>query len=124
MESINRYGYVVARIMLAAIFLLTGYDKLVDTGDATGDIAEIGLPFPMLLAVVFPLVASLVRHQIPSDQERPSADGPRIDAALASPTARIRPGQAPECNVVGWLRQCAIRRQLEAEALPECRHVL
>ena len=56
MESIDRYGYVVARIMLAAIFLLTGYDKLADTGDAAGDIAEIGLPFPTLLAVVAGLV--------------------------------------------------------------------
>ena len=36
MESTDRYGYLAARIMLAAIFLLTGYDKLVDTGDAEG----------------------------------------------------------------------------------------
>ncbi len=42
--------------MLAAIFLLTGYDKLVDVDDAAGDIAEIGLPFPALLAVVAGLV--------------------------------------------------------------------
>jgi putative oxidoreductase len=42
--------------MLAAIFLLTGYDKLVDIEDAAGDIAEIGLPFPALLAVVAGLV--------------------------------------------------------------------
>ena len=42
--------------MLAAIFLLTGYDKLVDVDNAAGDIAEIGLPFPTLLAFVAGLV--------------------------------------------------------------------
>ena len=56
MESIDRYGYAAGRIMLAAIFLLTGYDKLVDVGDAAGDIAEVGLPFPRLLTVVAGLV--------------------------------------------------------------------
>ncbi len=56
MESIDRYGYVAARIMLAAIFLLTGYDKLVDVENAAGDVAEIGLPFPTLLAVAAGLV--------------------------------------------------------------------
>ena len=56
MESIDRYGYIAARIMLAAIFLLTGYDKLVDIDDAAGDIAEIGLPFAAFLAVVAGLV--------------------------------------------------------------------
>ena len=56
MVSTDRYGYLAARIMLAAIFLLTGYDKLVDTGDAAADIAEIGLPLPTLLAVVAGLV--------------------------------------------------------------------
>ena len=56
MESIERYGYVAARVMLAAIFLLTGYDKLVDVDNAAGDIAEIGLPFPTLLALVAGLV--------------------------------------------------------------------
>lgn len=53
---LQQYGYVTARFMLAAIFLLTGYDKLVDVEDAAGDIAEIGLPFPTLLAVVAGLV--------------------------------------------------------------------
>ena len=31
---LQQYGYVTARFMLAAIFLLTGYDKLVDVEDA------------------------------------------------------------------------------------------
>ena len=56
MGSIDRYGYIAARVMLAAIFLLTGYDKLVDVEDAAGDIAEVGLPLPALLAVVAGLV--------------------------------------------------------------------
>ena len=56
MESIDRHGYAAGRIMLAAIFLLTGYDKLGDAGDPAGDIAEVGLPFPTLLAVVAGLV--------------------------------------------------------------------
>ena len=56
MRSIDRYGYVFARVMLAAIFLLTGYDKLFDVGDAAGDIAHVGLPLPTLLAVVAGLV--------------------------------------------------------------------
>ena len=56
MDSIERYGYVAARLMLAAIFLLTGYDKLVDVDNTAGDIAEIGLPFPTLLAFVAGLV--------------------------------------------------------------------
>ena len=56
MGSIDRYGYLAARVMLAAIFLLTGYDKLVDVEDAAGDIAEVGLPLPALLAVTAGLV--------------------------------------------------------------------
>ena len=56
MPRIDRYGYVAARFMLAAIFLLTGYDKLIDVGDAAGDIAEIGLPVPTFLAVIAGLV--------------------------------------------------------------------
>ena len=56
MKSIDRYGYAAARVMLAAIFLLTGFDKLIDVGDAASDIAKIGLPLPTLLAVVAGLV--------------------------------------------------------------------
>jgi len=38
--------------MLAAIFVVTGWDKLANTQDAVADIAEVGLPAPFLLAVV------------------------------------------------------------------------
>ena len=48
----RRYGYIAARVMLAAIFLLTGWDKLADRQDAAADIAEIGLPAPVPLAVL------------------------------------------------------------------------
>ena len=48
----RRYGYLGARVMLAAIFLLTGWDKLADRQDAAADIAEVGLPAPVLLAVL------------------------------------------------------------------------
>ena len=51
-DSIHRYGYLAARIMLAAIFLLTGGDKLANRQDVMADIAEVGLPLPALLAVV------------------------------------------------------------------------
>ena len=30
-DPVRRYGYLAARVMLAAIFLLTGWDKLADT---------------------------------------------------------------------------------------------
>ena len=46
------YGYVTARVLLASVFLLTGYDKLAETQNAAAEIAEVGLPFPVLLAVV------------------------------------------------------------------------
>lgn len=45
--------------MLAAILLVTGYDKLVDIEDAPADIAEVGLPLPTLLAVVAGLAESV-----------------------------------------------------------------
>ena len=48
----RRYGYLGARVMLAAIFVLTGWDKLADRQDAAADIAEVGLPAPVLLAVL------------------------------------------------------------------------
>ncbi len=60
MGGLDRYGYIAARVMLAASFLMTGYDKLVDVEDAAGDIAEVGLPLPALLAVTAGL-AELVR---------------------------------------------------------------
>ena len=51
MKPIDSHGYVAARVMLAAIFLVTGYDKLIDVENAASDVAEVGLPFPTFLAV-------------------------------------------------------------------------
>ena len=55
----RRYGYLASRVMLAAIFVVTGWDKLADTQDAAADIAEVGLPAPFLLAVVAGVVELL-----------------------------------------------------------------
>lgn len=51
-DAARRYGYPAARVMLAAIFVLSGWDKLADRQDAAADIAEVGLPAPVLLAVL------------------------------------------------------------------------
>ena len=51
-DLVRRYGYLAARVMLAAIFLLTGWDKLANRQDAATDIVEVGLPAPVLLAVL------------------------------------------------------------------------
>ena len=42
--------------MLAAIFVVTGWDKLANTQDSIADIAEAGLPAPFLLAVMAAIV--------------------------------------------------------------------
>ena len=55
-DPAGRYGVLAARIMLAAIFLLTGWDKLADRQDAAADIAEVGLPAPVVLAILAGLV--------------------------------------------------------------------
>ena len=52
----ERVGYVAARVALAAIFVFTGFDKLADTQGAAADIAEVGLPFPAVLAMIAGLV--------------------------------------------------------------------
>jgi len=51
-DTARRYGYAAARIMLAAIFVVSGWDKLANSGDAAADIAEVGLPVPFLLAIL------------------------------------------------------------------------
>ena len=43
--------YGAARLLLAAIFLLSGAGKLLDVPDTAADIAALGLPFPALGAV-------------------------------------------------------------------------
>lgn len=42
---------VVARVLLAAIFVISGFGKLADLGGTAGYIASVGLPLPQVLAV-------------------------------------------------------------------------
>ena len=51
MTSTWRCTYPVARVLLAAIFLLSGAGKLLDVPDTAADIAALGLPFPALGAI-------------------------------------------------------------------------
>ena len=51
-DAQRRYGYLAARAMLAAIFVVTGWGKLTAPQDAAADIAEVGLPAPPPLAVL------------------------------------------------------------------------
>lgn len=55
----RRYGYLAARMMLAAIFVVTGWDKLTAPQDAAADIAEVGLPAPLPLAALAGVVEVL-----------------------------------------------------------------
>ena len=55
-----RYGYPVARVLLATIFVFTGWDKLANPQEAAAYIAaEAGLPAPFLLAIVAGVVEVL-----------------------------------------------------------------
>ena len=60
----RRYGYPAARVMLAAIFVVTGWDKLVAPRDAAADIAEVGLPAPFPPAVVAGVVQLLLGNPL------------------------------------------------------------
>jgi putative oxidoreductase len=42
---------VVARVLLAAIFVISGFGKFADLGGTAGYIASVGLPLPQVLAV-------------------------------------------------------------------------
>ena len=98
-ETYKSYVSVVARILLALMFILSGFGKLTDIQGTAGYIASGGLPFPMLLAAgvgalellgglalvigfqarwvglvlgLFTLVASVVFHPfwaVPADQQ-------------------------------------------------------
>ena len=56
---IGRYGYLAARILLASVFLFSGYGKLTDGPVTAGDIATFGLPFPVLSAMSGLLMVAL-----------------------------------------------------------------
>lgn len=46
----NSTALLIARILLAAIFVLAGFSKLTSIGGTAGYIGSVGLPFPTLLA--------------------------------------------------------------------------
>lgn len=53
---------LIARILLALIFVITGFGKLTGLEGTSGYIGSVGLPFPMLLAIgagVLELVAGI-----------------------------------------------------------------
>ena len=51
MNVLNRYGSLTGRILLALIFLLSGFGKLAGFDGTVGYIASQGLPAPQLLAI-------------------------------------------------------------------------
>lgn len=51
MHALNRYGPLAARILIAAIFVLSGFGKIGGFAGAVGYIASKGLPLPQLAAV-------------------------------------------------------------------------
>ena len=50
-DTYKSYVSVVARILLALMFILSGFGKLMDIQGTAGYVASGGLPFPTLLAV-------------------------------------------------------------------------
>ena len=46
-----RYAHAAARLMLAAIFVVSGFGKLTDVHETAADIAALGLPLPVLAAL-------------------------------------------------------------------------
>ena len=51
MDALSRIGPLVGRILIALIFLMSGYGKLTGFEGAVGYIASKGLPLPQLAAV-------------------------------------------------------------------------
>lgn len=47
-NSISSYAAFAGRILLAAIFVLSGFNKAADPASALGYIGSVGLPFPQL----------------------------------------------------------------------------
>ena len=47
-----RYGHAAARVLIAGIFLVSGVGKLTDVQETAADIAALGLPLPVLAALV------------------------------------------------------------------------
>ena len=52
MHALNRYGPLVARILIAAIFVLSGFGKIGGFAGTVGYIGSVGLPLPQLATVL------------------------------------------------------------------------
>lgn len=51
MNVLNRYGSLTGRILIALIFILSGFSKIAGFEGTVGYIASQGLPLPQLLAI-------------------------------------------------------------------------
>lgn len=51
MNALNRYGPLAGRILIALIFVLSGFSKIAGFEGTVGYIASKGLPLPQLLAI-------------------------------------------------------------------------
>ena len=51
MDALNRYGPLVGRLMIAAIFVVSGFGKITGFDGTVGFIASKGLPLPQLAAI-------------------------------------------------------------------------
>ena len=51
MNALNRYGPLAGRILMALIFILSGFSKIGGFDGAVGYIASKGLPLPQLVAI-------------------------------------------------------------------------
>jgi len=51
MDAINRYGPLVGRLLIAAIFVFSGFGKITGFEGTVGYIASKGLPLPQLGAI-------------------------------------------------------------------------
>jgi len=56
MNALNRYGPLVGRILIALIFILSGFGKIAGFEGTAGYIASKGLPLPQLLTIVAILI--------------------------------------------------------------------
>ena len=51
MDALNRFGPLVGRLMMAAIFVFSGFGKITGFDGTVGYIAAKGLPLPQLAAI-------------------------------------------------------------------------
>ena len=52
MDALNRYGPLIGRLLIAVIFVLSGFNKIAGFEGTVGYIASKGLPLPQLGAIL------------------------------------------------------------------------